>query len=198
MKYLIFKVFFTFFLIIITSCKKDKLSSPVVYERYDNFIKFPIGYNKFGSLFTGIKELPDGRSATWVSDASASLDSTTGKISLIMLTYEDTLSFLKKEYLGLRNLDTILNLIQIPVKSTMNSQFKVNSSFFTLDHDAIDGVYQLDETANNSIRITKFDSINKIIEGECEAHFVLERESDILKLAPKFSINKGKFRVRMQ
>jgi hypothetical protein len=186
--------FFSFSLLFIFSCSKELIKDSSSLEKFEDLTQLVIRPNNDNLYATAVKVIPDGRSVSWKANTYVY----PGEFNCTFFNLSDTMNYFTREFLINEKLDTSILITQKVFKFRTPN---VLTCFFTRTEDDgcfSDGEWDLDDSLNNYIRLTKYDYKNKIVEGEFEANFKLTKQGIMgYKFAEKFSLKNGKFRARL-
>ena len=165
-----------------TFCKKDTFTNEI-----DLIL---LAYSPNEPICTASKQVSGLGSITWTANSFAQVGN--NKFEIAFITYQDTINWELRETLG-------FSYIPISVgKFTLgNESPSAKSSYFRSigDGDLIDASWDLDTNKNNYLEITSLDTINRIVTGRFDTHFIITTQGIFDKHSEKINFKEGSFSV---
>jgi hypothetical protein len=173
---IICSLFFTF-------CKKD---------RYTNDIDLiALAYSPIEPICTATKHVPGLGTITWTANSFVQVID--NKFAIAFLTYQDTIYWELRETLGFSFIPIDTGKFNIG-----NVDNLAKGSYFRsiADGDLIDASWDLDTNKDNYIEITSLDTINRIVTGRFNTHFILTKQGILDKHSEEINFTEGSFSVK--
>jgi hypothetical protein len=169
-------LFFTF-------CKKDKFTNDIDL--------IALAYSPVEPICTATKQVPGLGSIIWTANSFAQVID--NKFGIAFITYQDTINWELRETLGFSFIPINTGKFNVGNvgDSAMGGYFRSIA-----DGDLIDASWDLDTNKGNYIEITSLDTINRIVTGKFDTHFILTKQGVLDKHSEEINFTNGSFSVR--